>query len=94
MLTEQALASDWVKKEATILLWRHALGSRIVVIPLLIGVTEPGVEAAFPAIEIFERQYLQITDAARSRDGDQRRSLQNSAGRRTRKTGSAPGPDG
>jgi hypothetical protein len=62
MLTEQALASDWVKKEAAILLWRQALGSRVVVVPLLIGVTKDQVEAAFPAIELFERQYQQITD--------------------------------
>jgi hypothetical protein len=64
MLTEQALASEWVKKEAAILLWRQALGSRVVVVPLLIGVTKDQVEAAFPAIEIFERQYRQITDGA------------------------------
>ncbi len=62
MLTEQALASEWVKKEAAILLWRQALGSRVVVVPLLIGVTKEQVEAAFPAIEVFERQYREITD--------------------------------
>jgi hypothetical protein len=62
MLTEQALASDWVKKEAAILLWRQALGSRVVVVPLLIGVTKDQVEKAFPAIEVFESHYQQITD--------------------------------
>jgi hypothetical protein len=64
MLTEQALASDWIKKEAAILLWRQALGSRVVVVPLLIGVTKDQVETAFPAIEVFERQYQEITDGA------------------------------
>jgi hypothetical protein len=64
LLTQQALASDWVRKEATILLWRHALGARVIVIPLLIGTTRQDVETALPAIEIFEHQYLQIADAA------------------------------
>ena len=64
LLTEQALTSDWVRKEATILLWRHALGSRVVVIPLLVGVSQQDVETAFPAIEIFERQYLRISEPA------------------------------
>jgi hypothetical protein len=64
LLTEQALASDWVRKEATILLWRRALGSRVIVIPLLIGTSQHDVETAFPAIEIFEQQYLRIDDAA------------------------------
>ena len=64
LLTEQALTSDWVRKEATILLWRHALGSRVIVIPLLIGVSEQDVETAFPAIEIFDRQYLRVSAGA------------------------------
>lgn len=63
LLTEQALASDWVRKEATILLWRHALRSQVVVIPLLIGTSQEDVEAAFPAIEIFEHQYVQVGEA-------------------------------
>jgi hypothetical protein len=64
LLTKAALASEWVRKEATILLWRQALGSRVVVIPLLIGVSKADVERAFPAIEVFERQYLPISDPA------------------------------
>lgn len=63
LLTEQALASDWVRKEATILLWRQALGSRVVIIPLLIGVTEDDVRAAWPALELFDRHYRRIPDA-------------------------------
>jgi len=62
ILTPQALASEWVKKEAAILLWRQSLGSRIVVIPLLIGVTEAEAETAFPAAGIFRLQYLEIPD--------------------------------
>jgi TIR domain len=64
LLTQAALASPWVRKEATILLWRQALGSRVVVIPLLIGVSKEDVETAFPAIEVFERQYLSISSPA------------------------------
>jgi hypothetical protein len=64
LLTEQALASEWVRKEATILLWRQALGSHVVVVPLLIGISQHDVETAFPAIEIFERQYLRISETA------------------------------
>jgi hypothetical protein len=41
-------------------LWRQALGSRVVVIPLLIGITKKEAQTAFPAIEIFDRQYLRI----------------------------------
>jgi hypothetical protein len=62
MLTEQALASEWVKKEAAILLWRQSLGSRVVIIPLLIGVTQAQVETAFPVAGIFKLEYLQVTD--------------------------------
>jgi TIR domain len=64
ILTQEALASEWVRKEATILLWRQALGSRVVVIPLLIGVSQQDVEEAYPAIEVFDRQYLRISDPA------------------------------
>jgi hypothetical protein len=34
-----------------------------VVIPLLIGTSRKDVEAAFPAIEVFEHQYLQVAEA-------------------------------
>jgi hypothetical protein len=68
MLTPQALASAWVSKEATILLWRHALGSRVVVVPLLIGVTRDEVEKAFPAAGIMTLQYLEIANGSRAED--------------------------
>jgi TIR domain len=64
LLTKQALESPWVRKEATVLLWRQALGSRVIIIPLLIGVSRHDAEMAFPAIEIFDRQYLRISDSA------------------------------
>jgi TIR domain len=68
LLTEQALTSEWVGKEATILLWRQALGSRVIVIPLLIGVSEEDVKTAFPTIEIFDRHYVRIPDPADAED--------------------------
>jgi hypothetical protein len=68
LLTKQALASEWVRKEATILLWRHALGSNVIVIPVLIGVSQSDAEAAFPTIEVFEHQYINAAEPISSDD--------------------------
>jgi hypothetical protein len=37
LLNEQAVASPWVAREATILLWRRALGSPVRIVPVLLG---------------------------------------------------------
>ena len=37
LLNEKALASLWVAREATILLWRRALGSPVRIVPVLVG---------------------------------------------------------
>jgi hypothetical protein len=41
LLTRDALTSAWVRREITILLWRRALGSRVLIIPALLGDLEP-----------------------------------------------------
>ncbi len=38
LLSEQAVESDWVLKEATILTWMRAVGVPVVIVPVLVGV--------------------------------------------------------
>ncbi|MFF3871945.1 toll/interleukin-1 receptor domain-containing protein [Streptomyces sp. NPDC001978] len=37
LLNDKALTSDWVKREVNILMWRKALGARLLVVPVLLG---------------------------------------------------------
>jgi len=41
LLNAQALQSDWVAREATMLLWRRALGAPVQIVPVLLGALGP-----------------------------------------------------
>lgn len=46
LLSREALTSAWVHREASILLWRRALGSEVVIVPALVGDLGPADVAA------------------------------------------------
>lgn len=62
LFSREALASDWVFKEATVLTWRHALNPRVRVVPALLGDVRPedtGMERFHP-LQLGEIQFARI----------------------------------
>lgn len=63
LLTKSALVSPWVSKEASILLWRRDLGSKVRVVPVLLGLRMAEVREAWPTIEINESHAVTVPAA-------------------------------
>jgi hypothetical protein len=72
-LSEPALASAWVRKEATILSWRE-LGSGVRIIPVLFGVRMKDVRESWPAVEIHESHAV-VVEPGTDPDGAAREIL-------------------
>lgn len=64
LLSRQGLSSAWVRKEATVLMWRRDLGSGVKVVPVLLNITMSDVTANWPAIEIDESQAIVVSGDA------------------------------
>lgn len=62
LLSPGALASGWVQKEATILTWRRSLGSRLRLLPVLIGCSRQEVvtHPAFAPLDLGGTQFLDL----------------------------------
>jgi hypothetical protein len=73
-LSEPALASAWVRKEATILSWRRELGSGVRIIPVLLGVRMKDVRDSWPAVEIHESHAV-VVEPGTDPDGAAREIL-------------------
>jgi hypothetical protein len=63
LLSENALGSEWVKKEAAILKWRHTLDSSFDVLPVLIPPVTAETIRSHSAFEPFGLQDLQFATA-------------------------------
>jgi hypothetical protein len=58
LLSEEALASEWVRTEATILTWRRSLGSPLTVVPVRIGTTRKAIATpAFTPLDLGNVQF-------------------------------------
>ncbi|MEM7356497.1 MAG: toll/interleukin-1 receptor domain-containing protein, partial [Acidobacteriota bacterium] len=74
LLSPEALESDWVLKEATILSWRVFLGERLVLVPVLLGVSRNDLVArGFGAISLDAIQWIEVADAS---DAERRSAVQ------------------
>src|SRR4051794_31832593 len=60
LLTPEALTSDWVRLEASILVWRAMLHTPIRVVPVLLGTTREDVRRAFPKVPLDDVQKVSI----------------------------------
>jgi hypothetical protein len=59
LLSKEALASEWVRTEATILTWRKSLGSVLTLVPVRIGTTRDEIVAtpAFEPLDVGDIQF-------------------------------------
>jgi hypothetical protein len=59
LLSQEAISSAWVQKEATILTWRRSLGSSLKIVPVLIGCTRKQVvdDPAFAPLDLGSIQF-------------------------------------
>src|SRR5215831_13971845 len=66
LFSRAALNSDWVLKESTILTWRRSLGSKVRVLPVLVGCQREQVveHRAFKPLDLGSLQFLQFDEAA------------------------------
>jgi len=66
LFSEEALQSDWVLKEATILTWRHSLNRQLRIVPALLGAVTPDKTQIdrFRALELGEIQFARIAATA------------------------------
>ena len=68
LFSEAALDSAWVLKESTILTWRRSLGSKVKVLPVLVGCRREQVveHRAFKPLDLGSLQFLRFDETAPS----------------------------
>jgi hypothetical protein len=69
LLSRDALASPWVRREVDILLWRRSLGAPVQVIPALTGDVGPDDVAAAGFSELEAFQYARLPGGKRGKSG-------------------------
>ncbi|MCP3961522.1 MAG: toll/interleukin-1 receptor domain-containing protein [bacterium] len=65
LLSPEALESGWVLKEATILSWRVFMSERLIVVPVMLGVSRADLRAkGFGAVDLDAIQWVQVPAAS------------------------------